>query len=311
MIVIEEGVKPTFGGHEKFVFRHGWLKKGVDAVQDTPEIFVQDDAFVTLGVGKNMVRSIRHWCLSAGLLKEVKDNQKIRPSLQISELGKNLVLDNGWDPYFEDAGTLWLIHWQISSNQVRSLVWNITFSSFPVFEFSKKQLVDHTLKAFDHAHIRTTIGTIEREVDCCLRTYVPSRISRQDVLEDGLDCPLAELDLIRFFSVDNIYQFNIGPKLSLPVAIFGYALIQYLRKMAHTHRTITVDECVYNPGSPGQAFKLDENSVVEYLEELENLTTGKIRLMETAGYRQISFEDQVIEPFRKADLNLLSQYYGR
>lgn len=311
MIVIEEGVKPTFGGHEKFVFRHGWLKKGVDAVQDTPEIFVQDDAFVTLGVGKNMVRSIRHWCLSAGLLKEVKDNQKARPSLQISELGKNLVLDNGWDPYFEDAGTLWLIHWQIISNQVRSLVWNIAFTSFPVFEFSKKQLVDHTLKAFDHAHIRTTIGTIEREVDCCLRTYVPSRIARQDGLEDGLDCPLAELDLIRFFSVDNIYQFNVGPKLSLPVAIFSYALIQYLRKVAHTRRTITVDECLYNAGSPGQAFKLDENSVIEYLDELEKLTKGKIRLMETAGLRQIYFEFQLVEPFRKTELDLLSHYYGR
>lgn len=311
MIFIEKGVKPTFGGHEKFVFRHGWLKKGVDAVAETPEIFVQEDAFVTLGVGKNMVRSIRHWCLAAGLIKEVKENQHSRLILQISDLGKSLILDGGWDPYFEDTGTLWLIHWQIVSNQIRSFLWNITFSSFLVSEFSKKQLIDHAQKMIDLYHIRTTIGTIEREVDCFLRTYVISRTTRQDSLEDGLDCPLADLDLIRYYSADNIYQFNVGPKLSLPTAIFGFALIQYFRKISSSKRTITIDDCVYNAGSPGQVFRLDENSVIEYLEGLEQLTEGKIRLLESGGLRQVAFADQVIEPYRKSDFDLLSRYYGR
>lgn len=227
MIFIEKGVKPTFGGHEKFVFRHGWLKKGVDAVAETPEIFVQEDAFVTLGVGKNMVRSIRHWCLAAGLIKEEKENQHSRPSLHVTDLGKSLVLDDGWDPYLEDAGTLWLIHWQIVTNQIRSLIWNITFSSFLVSEFSKKQLVGHVQNIIEFNHIRTTIGTIEREVDCCLRTYVFSRITRQDSLEDGLDCPLADLDLIRFFYLllinsSRIRLNRISPSVFLSAYFFVY-----------------------------------------------------------------------------------------
>jgi hypothetical protein len=45
--------KPKFGGHEKFVFRYGWLKKGFDAVIEDPLIFSKDDALITLGVGKN------------------------------------------------------------------------------------------------------------------------------------------------------------------------------------------------------------------------------------------------------------------
>jgi hypothetical protein len=53
-------VKPTFGGHEKFAFRYGWLKKGIDAAIDDPSIFSHDQALVTLGVGKNMLRSIRY-----------------------------------------------------------------------------------------------------------------------------------------------------------------------------------------------------------------------------------------------------------
>ena len=52
-------VKPSFGAHEKFVFRHAWLKKAVDAAAADPFIFTQDEALVQLGVGKNMVPSIR------------------------------------------------------------------------------------------------------------------------------------------------------------------------------------------------------------------------------------------------------------
>src|SRR5579884_462777 len=49
-----------FSGHETFPFRTAWLKKAVDAVTADPRVFTRDDAFVVLGVGKNMVRSIRH-----------------------------------------------------------------------------------------------------------------------------------------------------------------------------------------------------------------------------------------------------------
>ena len=51
-----------FSGHQTFVFRHGWLEKGVRGVAESPTIFSEENALVRLGVGKNMVESIRHWC---------------------------------------------------------------------------------------------------------------------------------------------------------------------------------------------------------------------------------------------------------
>jgi hypothetical protein len=54
----------SFSGHETFVFRYAWLKKGVDAVQRDHVVFNDDSGMVTLGVGKNMVRAIRHWGLA-------------------------------------------------------------------------------------------------------------------------------------------------------------------------------------------------------------------------------------------------------
>ena len=60
----------SFSGHETFPFRYPWLKKGFDAVCADGDAFLREDAVTTLGVGKNMVRSIRHWCLAAGVLQE-------------------------------------------------------------------------------------------------------------------------------------------------------------------------------------------------------------------------------------------------
>ena len=85
------GIKPMFGGHEKFVFRYGWLKKGVDAIRDNPLVFTDEEALATLGVGKNMVRSIRHWCLAIGLAVETKESGFPRP-LKPTDLAKNLFL---------------------------------------------------------------------------------------------------------------------------------------------------------------------------------------------------------------------------
>ena len=67
------GVQFSFSGHETFPFRYPWLKKGFDAVNEDPFVFLRDYAITTLGVGKNMVRSIRHWCLAANMLEESRD----------------------------------------------------------------------------------------------------------------------------------------------------------------------------------------------------------------------------------------------
>ena len=100
-----------FSGHETFPFRYPWLKKGYDAVFSDAGVFTRDDAITTLGVGKNMVRSIRHWCLVAGVIEEFQPEPSVRRmSLRPTPLGTALFPDEGWDPYLEDPATLWLLH---------------------------------------------------------------------------------------------------------------------------------------------------------------------------------------------------------
>ncbi|GIK53425.1 MAG: hypothetical protein BroJett014_23980 [Planctomycetota bacterium] len=301
--------KPTFGGHEKFSFRYGWLKKGVDAAVKDHTIFSRDMALVELGVGKNMVRSIRHWCLATNLLEEAEGKGRSRP-LVSTDLAKRFILEKGWDPYLEDIGSYWLIHWELVANKIRALIWHILFAQYYEAEFSKAQFIAFCTRHLEGAGLHTTSKMIEREVDCCLRTYVTTtRPQKTSFSEDSLDCPLAELELLRFAPGDNVYSFNVGSKPTLPVQVFGYSLLMFLRPFAHTRRTIAIDDCLYHPGSPGQVFKLDENSLVAYLEELERLTKGKLRLQENAGLRQIYLDESLIEHAVEDGYTLLDNYY--
>jgi hypothetical protein len=61
--------KLTFGRHETFPLRYGWLTKGFDAIRETPGIFTQpENAMVALGVGRNMVNAIQYWLQVTGIV---------------------------------------------------------------------------------------------------------------------------------------------------------------------------------------------------------------------------------------------------
>jgi len=307
--------KPILGGHETFAFRNGWLKKGIDATISNSNIFTEDNALVTLGVGKNMVRSIKHWCLATGLLEEISSAGKSH-SLQPTWMALKLIVDGGWDPYLEREGSLWLLHWQIATNHIRSVVWSISFSEYLETEFSKLSLSNFISRQFEKIGIKTTRDMIQRELDCFFHTYVITRTSTKQKLksngisEDSLDCPLVELELIRHIPEYDLYHFNIGPKNSLSVEIFGYSLLTFIKSKIGSRSTIAIEECIYQPDSPGQIFKLDENSVVEYISSLEQFFSGSFRSIETAGLNQIYLSEEMKNNLDTNARKLLQSYYG-
>ena len=61
----------SFSGHETFPLRLNWLKKAVSVVNDKSTVFQSDEAIVKFGVGKNMVRSIRHWGLATEVIESI------------------------------------------------------------------------------------------------------------------------------------------------------------------------------------------------------------------------------------------------
>ena len=95
--------KYTFSGHESFPCKTLWLKKGYDFVVAGDD-FNSPEAVIGLGVGKNMVASIRFWLRVFG----VTENDK--PTVLADYLFND---QNGKDKYLEDIATLWLLHFNL------------------------------------------------------------------------------------------------------------------------------------------------------------------------------------------------------
>lgn len=279
----------SFSGHETFVFRYGWMKKAVDATDPdggNPRVFNKDDAIATLGVGKNMVRAIRHWGLSTGVIEE---EAKSRGALITpTKFGQFIFGPGGQDQFLEDPNTLWLLHWNILSNPQRCTTWHLAFNSVQTNEFTRDQLIHLIEEEIRRRNPKAmpSGNTLKRDVDVFLRTYIPARSSRGTVAEDSLDCPLVELQLIEEVASSGVFQIRRGPKTTLSDSVFVYALIDFWDRTSKQD-SLAFTEAAYGKGSPGIAFKLDENSLAERLERLEHVTNGDLLYTETAGLKQV------------------------
>lgn len=271
-----------FSGHESFPLRYPWLKKAHDAVTDDAGVFLRDDATTVLGVGKNMVRSIRHWGLAAGILEDTDDG--LRPT----RLGRLLLADDGLDPYLEDPASLWLIHWQLASNRHRAATWFWAFGLFHEPEFTREAL---TAALFQWTQTlpgkQVAESSLKRDVEVFLRTYAPVRPSRGDAAEDTLDCPLAELGLIVPAAGGHVYQFRRGEQRGLPDGVLLFAVLSFWESHRPAAGTLALQDLARLPGGPGRVFKLDEASLADRLERAEELTDGAVTYGETAGLRQL------------------------
>jgi hypothetical protein len=275
----------SFSGHETFSLRHGWLKKGVDGISKESSFFSPEEGMINLGVGKNMVQSIRYWCLATQIIQE--DPEK-RGKLVPSDLGKNIFLEGNLDPYLEDSATIWLLHWYLATNVNHATTWFWMFNHCNYSEFTKEKIAFEIQFWLERQGYKKTVSenTLKRDIDCFLRTYVVSRQTKGSVSEDSLDCPLTDLRLITELDDGKTYQFERGSKDSLPDEIFVYALEKFWR-MKERPENIALSKMLSEVGSPARIFKLDENSVVHRLEKIEAISDGAIVYDETAGLKQI------------------------
>jgi len=284
-----DSVYPIFARHETFHPRFGWLKKGFDKAQSDPEVFIKDNASVVLGVGKNMVRSIRYWCSAFKVLGENQSNAKRGRVSVPSEFGMNLLSDAGWDPYLENPGSLWLLHWYMLKPPCRAATWFFVFNQFRQLEFTTDDLLMNLeeYKKQTFPSDRTVRASLNKDINCLIRMYAQQR-NYKSPSEDSIDCPFAELGLILNHENSRRYFFSIGTKPSLPDEIIVAACLDYASFYEEGTRTVSISRLLYDVNSPGLAFKLTENGLCSAIENIALKIDG-ISLSNNAGLIQLSY----------------------
>lgn len=297
---------PVFARHETFHPRYGWIKKGFDAAKSDPGAFLREDAHVVLGVGKNMVRSIRYWCHAFKVLEDDPEAPGRRRESIPTEFGEFLLGSNGVDRYLEDLGSLWLLHWELLKEPSTATAWRFAFFLNGKPEISAKdltwQLVDYRDAEFPTA--RAAKSSLKKDATCILRMYGELPAGK-DVNEDSIHCPFAELGLLRPTPDGKKYAFRLGPKAGLSNEIISAISLDYAAASQSGAQTIALARLLRGEGSPGLALRLTEADLYGALESIAQQEAA-LSLTEAAGVIQLSFSG---DP-KSLSRQLLLKHYG-
>ncbi len=308
-----------FARHETFCPRYGWLKKGYDGVagfldlngadsqSGDPAIFDRDDAIEILGVGKNMVRSIRFWCVAFHVIapKDKADVPKVSGLMQPAPLGKALLADDGWDPYLEDPASLWLLHWNLFVPPIVAPAWPISINQSAAGGFAAKELArkfsEYT--ADIPGFSRLSASSFEKDASCFIRMYAPPRDSKSDEIE----CPFTHLGFIMPAETKGYYRFHLGEKADLPDAIFMAACFEFAHHYSAGAKSLALSAIAYGWNSPGRVFQLSETDIGRRLDRATSGIDGVV-FTESYGNQQLQFES---DPMELRDATLEAYYKRR
>ena len=289
-------IQGSLGRHETFAPRYGWLKKGYEAVRKDSNVFKATNAIEKLGVGKNMVSSIRYWCQAFNLI-ETRDD-----GLGGSDLGNRLLDDNGWDPYLEDMASLWLLHWQLFVPPLEAVSWSLAFNKCTLWSFDIKQLTKIIISAAQKYPRFSSVSekTFERDASCIIRMYAEGLPEK----ESEIDCPFTQLGIISTAEEKNTFRFDNSGKQTIPELIFAAVCFSYIDNYTKGQKTIALSRLTYDFNSPGVIFKVPESVVGSYLFSAAKKLSG-FEVSDNMGNMQLHFAGEPGQIY----WNALQEYY--
>lgn len=261
----------SFSGHESFHCKSLWLKKGYDFVNHNGS-FADPMAVMQLGVGKNMVSSIRFWMRSFSLLSE--DNP--------TPLAHYIFADTyGKDPFCDDIATLWLLHYLLVKTNIAS-IYSLLFTELQRERkiFDKEQFQSFIKRKCSVPEQKNVYNenTVSKDINVLLQTYIAPSDLKQLERYSAL---LINLSLLKETEKD-VYRFQeVNPK-TIPDAILLYALLD----VRGNDIVVSFDKITY-------LSLLFCSSIVLFLDRIQELAANHsdiIDYSDNSGIRNVIFK---------------------
>lgn len=279
--------KMTFSGHDTFHCRLFWLKKGFDYVS-TRERF-KDDSGVTLGVGRNMVNSIRFWLKAFGISNEQNS---------VDPLFEKLFSDNGWDPYLENEATLYLLHYKLCAEN-HATIYNMIFREFRKVkpEFSREQFITY-VKGLDSSQNRKVL---EKDFSVFTRTY---GVGKEKNKEDNYSGLMTELSFLREIGLNQqkqkVYRVENPNQENIPWEVILYAILSN----TNYGDSISFNSLYSDKRGVGNIFCFDKDKLEDKLVEITE-NRNDITYNSEAGIKELQLKKRI------SPLEILNVFYEK
>ena len=286
-------VKYTFSGHDSFQCRQLWLKKGYDYVRDGKN-FNDEDSVVQLGVGKNMVSSIRFWLKAFNVI----DNKDVP-----TEFGKK-IFDNedGFDPFLEDEASLWLLHYQLVKTGYSS-IYSIMFNEYRKEKlfFNKENFVSY-VKRIGESNQDLVFNENTVAKDFIVFTNLYKNDSESKDIEDSFSGILSEIELLKTSGKGKEEQYYVEntDRYNLPIEVVLFTILDN----QNYGNSISLNALEFEINSPGAIFALSRAGLMNKISEIVG-NYKNVTFTDQAGIKELQFKNK-LEPYK-----ILEKYYGK
>lgn len=286
-----------FRAHDTFFIRKGWLYKGMKNVVRDSTVFMGDNGnpMDILGIGANMVKSLRYWLQAVGLTVEPDQGKKYQTLTPFGEV----VYEN--DKYIEEIGTLWLLHYKLATNEADATAWYYFFNEFNRNEFNRNDFVKQLNTYILMNESEFSERSLDDDFNCIINTYVPRIKSNPGKVhpESNIDCPLGELSLVDIANKKAKTYKKSVPKID---SIHPLIVLAIIIDQAKGENQIKISSIQNDRCNVGKVFNLDIITLTNLLNKIEHM--GYIKVVRTAGLDVIDIE-------REIDfIGCIREYYG-
>jgi len=246
-----------FSGHDTFHCKQQWLLKGFN----NPNFSKVSESIISLGVGKNMVSSVKYWLEAFGITNENN----------LTEFS-NLIFspEVGLDPYLENEGTLWILQYKLCQKKYASifhLLFTEYFDDKVNYEFNEEKIIKFILNKLEINGVKSiSESTLSNDFKVLIRTYLSSSKDIKNI-EEEFNAPLLELNLIE--KIENHKYILNKINRTIPLEVLGYCILDMTQdqkstsiKLEEIKRTIGNYFCITNECLEDLLSQLNEVSNV-------------------------------------------------
>lgn len=287
----KDNISIRLQGHEKFALRDGWLNKGLNQIEDNPHVFQGKEGPDILGIGNNMVKSLRYWLNAFELIEE-----KPGKGASLSSFGQII---KQYDPDFEDIFTIWLLHSKIANNSSQATTWYLFFNKCDIEEFDKEELIKILTRELKKYAVGKSFSeqSLANDVDVLLNMY--GKDKKIEDPEDKNVSPLAQLGLIG--KNDGKYVKKRADRRKFGEWILLYELAGIFEK----EKSISIDAIAGTMDCIASVYNLSRILINELLDIISSM--GYIYVNRTAGLDVIYKNDEKT----MCQLEIIKEYYEK
>ena len=266
-----------FRAHETFFIRKRWLSKGMKAVKNEPTAFIskEKNPMDTLGIGSNMVKSLRYWLQAVGITEEPNFGKRVQT---FTPLGEKIYEH---DRYIEELGTLYLLQYRLASQEELAASWYYFYKVFNMTEFNRNDFVAGLNGYVIDANGKSAaMRSLTDDFNCIIGTYVPRYKTDPGKVspENNIDCPFGELGLVDIVDKNRKVYRKVSPSAE---SIDPWVILAVLMDQAAGATEVGLNELLTAPKNIGKVFNLDTITMIDALREAEK--TGAVKIIRTAG----------------------------